>query len=145
MKTYNQWLKLAMLIAGLLGSASVEAVGQSRLTKVYTLPEREPEFPGGKAALSRYLASTIKIPGSLARHSPNTGPISARFIIDADGSVRDVRILTKTLDNKTQKSLQGFMASIISSVEQMPRWKPGQVDGKPVPVFYTLPIEVALD
>lgn len=135
---------MTVLIAGLLGTASVDTMAQSRLTKVYTVPEREPEFPGGKAALSRYLAATIKVPGSLTRNSYNTGPISARFIVDADGSVRDVRILTKTLDNKTKKSLQGFMASIITSVEQMPRWRPGEVDGRPVPVFYTLPIEVTL-
>jgi protein TonB len=110
--------------------------------KVYTVAERQPEFPGGKAALSRYLAANIEIPGSLVRKNYNTGPVAARFIIDELGYVRDVRILAKPLDKKTPKGMETFMTNIIAAVEKMPRWEPGQVGGKRVPVFYTLPIEV---
>ena len=118
------------------------ALAQAGSQKVYTLAERQPEFPGGKAALSRYLAANIEIPGSLVRKNYNTGPVAARFIIDELGFVRDVRILAKPLDKKTPKGMEVFMTNIITAVEKMPRWEPGEVGGKRVRVFYTLPIEV---
>lgn len=133
-------LLLAPVFAFLLSGSVV--VGQARSEKVYTVVEREPEFPGGKVALSRFLANNIKVPGALARKNYNTGPVSAKFIIDELGYIHDVRITTKPLDKKTQKGMQGLMTNIILAIEKMPRWEPGEVGGKHVSVFYTLPIEV---
>lgn len=118
------------------------AMAQTRNDLVYTVVERQPEFPGGKAALSRYLASNIRFPSSLMRKNYNTGPVAAKFIIDKAGAVRDVRVTTKPLDKEMQKGMQEFMTTIIAAVEKMPRWRPGQVNGQSVSVFYTLPIEV---
>lgn len=126
----------------------LDAAAQSNSEKVYTVPERQPEFPGGKAALSRYLAENIQVPGMLVRENYNAGQVSARFIVDELGYVHDVRIRTKPLDKKMpksmQKRMQTYMSNIISAVERMPRWEPGQVGGKRVAVFYTLPIEVTI-
>lgn len=123
---------------------ATQTYAQTSTEKVYTVPERQPEFPGGKAALSTYLAQTIRVPNSVAKKSYDTGPIAAKFIIDELGYVHDIRITMKPLDKKTLKSLEGFMTNIISAIEKMPRWEPGQVGGKHVAVFYTLPIEVSL-
>lgn len=136
-------LYLMGVACGLL-AVSTTASAQTRTAKelVYTVAEREPEFPGGKAALSRYLAQNIRFPNSLTRQNYNTGPVAAKFIIDKDGTVRDVRVTTKPIDKKVEKGMQEFMATIIAAVEKMPRWRPGQVGGESVAVFYTLPIEV---
>ena len=111
--------------------------------KVYTVAEQQPEYPGGTTALSRYLAATIRVPNALSRKNYDTGPVAVRFIIDELGYVRDVRIVAKILDKKS-RGMEKYMANIIEAVEKMPRWKPGEVGGKPVPVFYTLPIEINL-
>ncbi len=142
-RSLSTLLLLSVTVISLLTPSSV-AVAQSQTQKVYTIPERQPEFPGGKAALSRYLAETIRVPGSLARKNYDTGPVSAKFIIDEVGYVHDIRITTKPLDKKMQKGMQAFMTNIIAAIEKMPRWEPGQVDGKRVAVFYTLPIEVTM-
>lgn len=120
------------------------AVAQRRTNKVYTVAEEQPEFPGGGAALSAYLAENIRIPGVLVRKNYISDPVAARFIIDELGYVKDVRILTKTMDKKTLRYMKGYMAAIITAIEKMPRWQPGKVGGKSVTVFYTLPIEVSL-
>lgn len=133
---------LTLLCALGLLSVPSTTVAQSRPEKVYTVVERQPEFPGGAVALSRFLAENIKVPGSLARANYAPGPIAAKFIIDELGYIHDVRITTKPLDRKTKKNMQGLMTNIILAVEKMPRWEPGEVAGKRVPVFYTLPIEV---
>ncbi|AKD58087.1 energy transducer TonB [Spirosoma radiotolerans] len=139
-------LTLLLLIATALSPFFVgtSAFAQTRNEKVYTVPERQPEFPGGKAALSTYLAETIRVPNSVAKKNYDTGPIAAKFIIDELGYVHDIRITMKPLDKKTMKSLSGFMTNIISAIEKMPRWEPGEVGGKHVAVFYTLPIEVSM-
>ena len=136
-------LYLALTAYGCIFSTS-SAIAQSNTRKVYTVVERQPEYPGGAAALSHYLATTIRISGALIRKQYDTGPVAAKFIIDEFGYVHDVRVTTKPLDKKMLKVMQGYMASIISAVEKMPRWQPGEVDGRAVAVFYTLPIEVTM-
>jgi hypothetical protein len=76
------------------------------------------------------------------RKNYDTGPVAAKFIIDKSGAVRDVRVTTKPIDKNRQKGMQEFMTTIIAAIEKMPRWRPGQVNGQSVAVFYTLPIEV---
>ena len=133
----------AVLFLSLLLLGTITANAQTpRNELIYTVVERQPEFPGGKAALSAYLAANIRFPSALMRKNYNTGPVSAKFIVDKSGTVRDVRVTTKPLGKKLQKGMQEFMVTIIAAIEKMPRWRPGQVNGEPVSVFYTLPIEV---
>ena len=120
------------------------AIAQVRDELVYTVVEEQPEFPGGKAALSRYLATNIRFPSSLMRKNQSTGPVAAKFIVDKLGDVRDVRVTTKPLSKDMQKGMQEFMTTIIAAIEKMPRWRPGRVNGQSVAVFYTLPIEVTM-
>lgn len=123
---------------------NLKVAAQAPSQKVYTVAEQQPEYPGGNTALSRYLAATIRIPGALVRKNYDMGPVAAKFIIDELGYIHDVRVTTKHLDKKTLKVMQGYMTSIITAVEKMPRWQPGEVAGKPVSVFYTLPIDVTI-
>lgn len=138
----NAVLLLISLIFSLLFVK--DATAQTRNELVYSVVERQPEFPGGKAALSQYLANNIRFPSSLMRKNYNTGPVAAKFIIDKAGAVRDVRVTTKPLSKEMQKGMQEFMTTIIAAIEKMPRWRPGQVNGQSVAVFYTLPIEVTM-
>lgn len=131
-----------IISAFVLCSYAPSATGQSVSRKVYSVVEKQPEFPGGKAALSRYLAETIKFPGSLMRQGNDTGPVSAQFVIERDGSVNDVRVTTKPLTGKAKKGMKAFITTIIAAVEKMPDWQPGEINNQRVAVFYTLPIEV---
>lgn len=142
MNWFRTTLLCAMTLTGVLAIQPGQA--QTRTGKVYTVAERAPEFPGGKAALSRYLAANIRYPNSLLRKNVSTGPVSARFIIDETGQVSDVRVQIKPLGEKNRKGMEEYMATIITAVEKMPRWQPGLVDDKPVPVFYTLPVEISM-
>ncbi|WP_155297371.1 energy transducer TonB [Spirosoma aerolatum] len=129
---------------GLAAGAGVLAQPQTKIDKVYTVAEQQPEFPGGTVALSRYLAENIVVPNALVRKRYDTGPVAAKFIIDELGYIHDVRIQVKPLDKKGRKGMEAFMANIIAAVEKMPRWTPGEVGGRPVPVYYTLPIEITM-
>jgi len=141
MKTITLYLLGLLSTVGFFSPTQV--VAQSQREKIYTVVEKQPEFPGGKVALSRYLAENIKFPSSLMRKNYNTGPVAAKFIVGDDGTVRDVRVSTKPIeDKKMEKGMMDFMKTIIAAIEKMPRWRPGEVHGERVAVFYTLPIEV---
>lgn len=133
-----------LLISACCLSIRSTSYAQARKEMVYTVAERQPEFPGGQMALTQYLAQNIKYPGSLIRKNRNADPVDAKFIIDKDGTVRDVRVVTKSIDKSTQKGMEAFMKTVINAVEKMPRWRPGEVNNEPVAVFYTLPITVNL-
>lgn len=142
MKKLVAYVVTCILSAFVLCYCVPNANGQSISRKVYSVVEKQPEFPGGAAALSRYLAETIKFPGSLMRQGADTGPIAAQFIIERDGSVNDVRVTTKPLTGKAKKGMKAFITTVIAAVEKMPNWQPGEINNQRVAVFYTLPIEV---
>jgi antitoxin component YwqK of YwqJK toxin-antitoxin module len=60
-----------------------------------------------------------------------------RFVVERDGSVSDIQILKgefKPYDAECQASIKKAFAS-------MPKWNAGEMSGKPVRVYYNLPIK----
>ncbi len=92
-----------------------------------------PTFPGGVQALMHFLQINIKYP-SKAREKGLQGKVIVKFIIDVDGTVIDQEILK----NGTGSPELGEEAMRV--VLQMPKWIPGTQKGKPVKVYFTLPI-----
>ena len=89
--------------------------------------EVRPVFPGGKKGLIKYLKNNTHKPKGVAG-----GSVLLEFIIDVDGSVTDVRIIESTLP--------ALNLAAYNVVANMPDWKPGEQDGKPIRVNLTLPL-----
>lgn len=103
---------------------------------VYTVVEHQPEFPGGTAALRNYLTENIHYPAA-AQKTGVSGRVFIRFIVSETGEIKHSHIL---------KGLGfGCDEEAARVVSQMPRWKPGRQNGKPVAVQYVLPVEFALE
>lgn len=103
--------------------------------KVFTIVEDMPSFPGGDAALMKYLANNIKYP-AIAKDAGIQGTVYVTFVVDEKGNVTDVKVL---------RSIGGGCdEEAIRVVENMPKWKPGKQRGKPVKVQYNLPIRFTL-
>ena len=96
--------------------------------EVFVLVDKEPEFPGGKNALLRYLGENTHSP---IDHGLQGRPI-VNFIIHKDGSISDIKI-----ERGVEPSLD---AEAIKIIARMPNWIPGENKGKAVNVRYTLPI-----
>ena len=95
-------------------------------TTKYQVVEKQPEFPGGMKALMRYLRDNIKQNGSQGRTFVN-------FVVNTDGSIQDVTVLRSSGDVE----LDNEAVRVVSS---MPKWKPGESQGKAVSVRFTLPV-----
>ncbi|WP_282014083.1 TonB family protein [Marinifilum flexuosum] len=101
----------------------------------FVLVEDMPSFPGGIAALTKYLNENVKYPEE-ARKNGIQGRVFVNFVIDTDGSVVDVKIV---------RGVHALLdAEALRVVKAMPKWKAGKQRGKPVRVSYTLPIEFRL-
>ena len=103
--------------------------------QIFTVVEKMPEFPGGMAALMKYLANAIKYP-VIAQENGIQGRVSCSFVINKDGSIVDAVVLRGVDPSLDKEALRVITA--------MPKWKPGEQRGKPVRVKYTVPVTFRL-
>jgi protein TonB len=102
---------------------------------VFMVVETMPGFPGGDAALLKYLQDNIKYP-VIAQESGIQGRVICQFVVNRDGSIVDVEVV-----RGVDRSLD---AEAIRVVQSMPKWMPGKQRGKAVRVKFTLPINFRL-
>ncbi|MFB6318257.1 TonB family protein [Saccharicrinis sp. FJH54] len=102
---------------------------------VFQIVEQMPEFPGGDAAMHKYLAETIKYP-TAAQEKKIQGKVYVNFIVEKDGSIDNIKVV-RSIDPLLDKEA-------VRVVKAMPNWKPGVQRGKPVRVSYMLPINFLL-
>lgn len=101
----------------------------------FAVVEDKPEFPGGDAALMKFLAEHTKYP-EIAKENGIQGKVYVQFVIDQTGNVTSVSVV-RGVDPYLDKEAKRV-------VSQLPDWKPGQQRGKPVPVTYIVPINFKL-
>ena len=99
---------------------------------VYQSVEEQPEFPGGMKALMKYLADNVKYP-RVSRDNKSQGRSTVRFTVNADGSISDAEIVRSTGDMYLDREA-------LRVISEMPKWKPGKQNGKPVRVKFVLPV-----
>lgn len=111
--------------------------------RFYTSVEKLAEFPGGRSAMLDFLAKHIDFPNSLDRIQYKPGPITVRFIVAPDGILHDITIDSQPVTNPdAEKGMDAYRISIIRAIEKMPRWQPALMEGAPVAMLYTLPLQV---
>ena len=93
--------------------------------------EEMPQFPGGDDALAAFLAKEIQYP-EVARSNGITGTVLVEFVVERDGRVSNAKVKVPLFPDCDKEAVRGIMA--------MPKWKPGKNMGKPVRVFYTVPV-----
>lgn len=98
--------------------------------------QKPPSFPGGEKELQKYLAENIKYP-ALARENNIQGNVAVSFVVGKDGSVSDIQVL---------KDIGGGCGKeAIRVLQSMPKWSPGEANGHPVKVKFTLPVRFRLE
>lgn len=102
---------------------------------VFEYVEQMPSFPGGEAALMRYLSKNIKYP-PFAEENNIQGRVICSFVVERDGSVSDIRI-KRSVDPSLDKEAMRVVSA-------MPKWIPGRQNGQMVRVKYTLPVTFRL-
>lgn len=99
--------------------------------KVYEVTEVAPQFPDGTPALMKYLSKAIKYPTDAIENGVQ-GRVIVQFIVNADGTIYDPKIVKSVSESLDKEALRVIRA--------MPTWSPGKDKGKAVRVKFTVPV-----
>ena len=103
--------------------------------QIFTVVEKQPEFPGGMSELMKFLAKSIKYP-VIAQENGIQGRVVCSFVVNRDGSIVDIQVM-RGVDPSLDKEA-------VRVIGTMPKWKPGEQRGKPVRVRFILPVQFRL-
>ena len=123
-------LSMMAVLCLLTANAQKTVVSQSNQS-VYDQVEQMPEFPGGMPAMIEYLQTNIKYPKDAVKQNVG-GRVMVMFVVEADGSLSNVRVARKVFPSLDSEAVR--------VVKAMPKWKPGKEKGRPVRVNFTLPV-----
>jgi protein TonB len=99
--------------------------------EVIITSQEPPLFPGGPAALLKYIADNTKYPQE-AIDINLQGKVIVKFAVMHDGSVSRIEVLrgvSPLLDNEAMRV-----------VSTLPKWRPGKQNGNPVSVWFMVPV-----
>ncbi len=137
-KVYNPGMLLSAPVPQ--EQATKEQQGKSGQVKndkgVYTVVEKMPSYVGGDDARIKFMVENINYPEAALKKGVQ-GKVFVTFIVRANGSVTDVKVLRGIGSECDEEAVR--------VIKLMPKWNPGTQSGKPVDVQYNLPIRFALD
>ena len=97
--------------------------------------EQMPQFPGGDAALIKYLDSHIQYPPEAAKNNIQ-GRVILQFVVDKTGEIGEVKVV-RSVDKDLDKEA-------VRLIKTLPKFIPGRQNGQAVAVWYTLPVTFKL-
>jgi len=95
-----------------------------------------PEPVGGLDVIYKFLQENLKYPEN-ARKEGVSGQILIEFVVERDGQITNVKVVTGVHPE--------LDAEAVRVISMMPKWKPGEQDGKPVRTFYQIPIRFSVN
>lgn len=101
--------------------------------EIFTIVEEQAEFPGGTAAMYKYIQQNIQYP-AMAREAGISGKCFLKFVVNETGEISNVEIL------KGVPGCSECDREAIRVVKAMPKWKAAKMTGKSVKCFFNLPI-----
>jgi TonB family protein len=109
--------------------------GSAGKEDVYETAEKMPQYPGGNMELLRFVAENTRYPEN-AKKDNAQGRVVIRFIVNTHGNVEDPVVLTSVHPDLDKEALR--------VVSQLKGFTPGSQDGKPINVYYNLPLTFSL-
>lgn len=96
------------------------------------IADQRPSFPGGEAAMYKFIYSIIQYP-ERASSIGVKGKVIVSFVVEKDGSISNIKILNNPYGF-------GLEEEAIRVIKMMPKWNEGWHQGKPVRAYFNLPI-----
>lgn len=99
--------------------------------QIFVAVEQQAEFPGGQAALMRWLSQNVRYPEA-AQQNDVQGRVVVKFVVEKDGSIGAATIV-KGVDKDLDREA-------LRVVKKMPKWQPGKNNGVAVRSYFNLPV-----
>lgn len=120
----------------------IAVIGRSEMNRgldnaeIFNTVEDNPMYPGGVKELYAFINRNLKYPVE-AQQANVSGKVFAQFVVRQDGSISDIKIL---------KGMGfGCDEETVRVIAQMPKWKPGKQNGRPVNVRFTMPVAFTME
>jgi protein TonB len=119
-------------IESLKGTGSVITTTSEKISedKPVKFAEVMPEFPGGANALIKFILKSIHQPDDL--QPGEQIKVIASLVVSKTGAVENVKIVSSGRADLDKE--------VLRVINKMPVWKPGMQNGKPVSVYFNLPV-----
>ena len=129
LKMVIRQLLMAVIIFAFTGRINAQIAGTQE--EIYVVADEMPTFPGGQKALMDAIYSKITYPAD-AIDKGIQGKVIVRFAINKEGKPVHASI-SKGLCSSIDKE-------VLDVINRIPNFIPGKIGGKPVSVWYALPI-----
>lgn len=98
--------------------------------KIYTAVDEMPSFQFGGQGIAPYISTRMMLPDDVQ----SSGKAVVSFVVEKEGTLSDFSIL--------QPISPAFDRELVRVLRNMPAWKPGLLQGKPVRVRLIVPISL---
>ena len=99
--------------------------------EILEVAEQDAQFPGGQAALLKYIRENTKYP-VIALEQDVQGMVILRFVVERDGRVGDIEV-KKSLSEECDREA-------VRVIKSLPRFVPARKEGRPVRKWFTVPV-----
>jgi len=105
--------------------------------EIIEFPDVEAEFPGGPAALKKFVLENTKFP-DICMDMNAQGRVFVKFCVEKNGSITNI-----TVDRNTT-GCQDFVKEVKRVLRKMPKWAPGEVSGAAKRTFMRYPFNFTI-
>ena len=102
---------------------------------IYSTVEHQAEFPGGEGAMLQFINKNLQYPKEAGSQGIQ-GRVLIDFVVEKDGSLSNFGVLRSPSESLSQEAIR--------VARLMPKWKPGEMQGKIVRSRYVLPVQFHL-
>ncbi|MFN8208704.1 MAG: TonB family protein [Bacteroidales bacterium] len=104
--------------------------------ETFYVVEQMPEFPGGNEGFREFINMKLQYPEEAVKKGIQ-GKVFVNFIVDANGMVKDAKVVRGVDPLLDVEALR--------VINNSPAWKPGIQRGQPVDVAFTMPVTFSLN
>ena len=133
-------MKIPVLITALCLSSffmNAQATSTVQIDETMSPADALPEYPGGFGEMMKFMHTNIKYPKT-AVDGKKSGKGMIKVTVMEDGSLSEISVI---------KNIPGCPEcdeEAIRVIKTMPKWIPGKLAGKTVPLLYNIPISFRL-
>ncbi len=103
--------------------------------QLFADPETPPEYPGGNSEMMRFIMKNLNYPAQ-AREAGISGKTYIKFVVNEDGTISNIESVKKNIN------CPACDAEVIRVIKLMPKWKPGEINNKPIKSCVNLPMNI---
>jgi TonB family protein len=118
------------------GDSTYKVKAYDAKSGTFIIVQDQPTFMGGDEARIEYIKENLRYPDE-AREKGIQGIVFVTFVVEADGSISNVRLLRGIGGGCDEEAVR--------VIENMPRWIPGKQRGQAVRVQFNMPIRFTLE